>query len=61
MEQIYEADDQTFIISQDNSEGIGNNVFGNTNNEIPNYLYKYIEKLEQEIQQLKDEIKNLKG
>jgi transcriptional regulator with XRE-family HTH domain len=61
IEQIYESDDQSFFINQDNSNGASNTVFGNTQNEAPSYIHKYIEKLEEENQYLKEENQLLKN
>jgi len=60
-EEIYESEDGMIFIFNDNSTGNGNNV---TNYTIPNSVWesqkKYIEKLEEENQNLKDEIIRLK-
>lgn len=57
LEQIYETDDHSFLIAQ----GLGNNLFSNnTTNQILHYLQKYIEKLEIEIKDLKEELTHLK-
>ena len=61
LEDIYESDDGMTLIFNDNSSGNGNIV---TNYTIPQSMLdtqrKYVEKLEEEIRNLKEEIKLLR-
>lgn len=61
LEQIYESDDQSYFINHNQSDGYGYTIFGNTTNEAPPYLIKYIEKLEEENKFLKEENQKLKN
>ena len=64
LEEIYESDENITVIFRDNSSGVGN-VIGNNviNYTIPQSIWesqnKYIEKLEEENQNLKEKIRLL--
>ena len=66
LEDIYESDESMIFVFNDNASGIGNGI-GNTitNYTIPQSVWetqkKYIEKLEEETQRLKEEIHLLKN
>ena len=65
LEDIYESDENMFVIFNDNSSGVGNVIGTNvTNYAIPQSMWenqkKYIEKLEEENNNLKEELQRFK-
>jgi transcriptional regulator with XRE-family HTH domain len=64
-EEIYEPEDGVYVFNNTNSTGnfgkVHNNVFNNFSDFAVETMKKYIDKLEQENQSLKEKIKLLEG
>ncbi len=60
LEEIYEPEDGVYIINNENASGTysgSHNHFGNNNDFVFETMKKYIQKLEEENQSLKDQLK----